>query len=433
MSHLIVRRLIVENFRSIARADVELAPITVIYGPNSSGKSSLIYALLTLRNIVLKPMSEVSEFFDYKFMNLGGFEEVVFRHSKQRTIRLEISVNPSAVFLLESKWIVRLETGSDSLTIITPESKYKIKYKIADIIPKHLHYGIRFRENIGIFRIEIEDMRSELKVKFPYSGNKVTRIEKDGLRLLWNGLATMIESSASGASDDAKAYAGILNSPVEALRRARFIPVRRGFSNFTYMPVPVSPLQITENEVATILAGDRELEDAVSRFLEIIADRQLRVRPQIGTTLFQLHILDRQAGVAVELTNEGFGINQLVYLLAQALQREGQLIAIEEPEIDLHPCAVRRLARALVRILREYPQKQFLISTHSETFVVALLAQVAERLLRPDELACYLAERVEGETRFTRQEVNEHGQIEGGLRSFIEAELEDLRAFLGAS
>ncbi|MCS7251068.1 MAG: AAA family ATPase [Anaerolineae bacterium] len=94
MSNVVARRLIVENFRSIARADIEPAPITVIYGPNSSGKSSLIYALLTLRNIVLKPMSQVSEFFDGEFMHISGFEEVVFQHNTNRTIRLETSVNP---------------------------------------------------------------------------------------------------------------------------------------------------------------------------------------------------------------------------------------------------------------------------------------------------------------------------------------------------
>ncbi|QWK10486.1 MAG: hypothetical protein KNN16_14150 [Thermoflexus hugenholtzii] len=68
---------------------------------------------------------------------------------------------------------------------------------------------------------------------------------------------------------------------------------------------------------------------------------------------------------------------------------------------------------------------------HSEAFLGALLAQVARGALRPADLACYFVERKDGVSVFTRQHVNERGQIEGGLRTFVEAELEDLRVFLG--
>ena len=48
------------NFRSIRDATVELAPLTVIYGANGSGKSSLIYGLLTLKNFLTNPGQNVA-------------------------------------------------------------------------------------------------------------------------------------------------------------------------------------------------------------------------------------------------------------------------------------------------------------------------------------------------------------------------------------
>lgn len=39
------KKLIVENFKSIKRLNLELAPLTIFVGPNGSGKSSILEAL----------------------------------------------------------------------------------------------------------------------------------------------------------------------------------------------------------------------------------------------------------------------------------------------------------------------------------------------------------------------------------------------------
>jgi len=43
----------VRGFRSIGDQEVELRPLTLVYDPNGSGKSSLLYALLVLKNLSL--------------------------------------------------------------------------------------------------------------------------------------------------------------------------------------------------------------------------------------------------------------------------------------------------------------------------------------------------------------------------------------------
>jgi predicted ATPase len=131
-----------------------------------------------------------------------------------------------------------------------------------------------------------------------------------------------------------------------------------------------------------------------------------------------------------ELVNEGFGVNQLVFLLTKALRSDVRIVCIEEPEIHLHPSAQRKLAQTLVDIAKN-ENKHFIITTHSETFLMALLAEVARGRLAPEQLACYWAVKKGKEAQFERQQVNEQGQIEGGLASFMEGELEDLKAFFG--
>ena len=67
----------VENFRSIKKETLELSPLTIMYGKNGSGKSSFLYALLTLKNIALNSNQSPDGFFNYQFMSIGGFDQVV--------------------------------------------------------------------------------------------------------------------------------------------------------------------------------------------------------------------------------------------------------------------------------------------------------------------------------------------------------------------
>ena len=132
------------------------------------------------------------------------------------------------------------------------------------------------------------------------------------------------------------------------------------------------------------------------------------------------------------MVNEGFGINQLVHMLTVCLSSRTKIIAIEEPEIHLHPSMIRNLVHAMVDITSKH-DKRIVVSTHSETFVLSLLAQIADGKVGVDDVSFIFAEKEDGESRFTKQEASPDGQIQGGLRSFMEAELEDMAVLFGQS
>lgn len=52
-------------------------------------------------------------------------------------------------------------------------------------------------------------------------------------------------------------------------------------------------------------------------------------------------------------------------------------------------------------------------------------------MLTPGEIKCYLCAKEGRKTAFKPQVVQRNGQIEGGLTTFVEAELEDLKKLLG--
>jgi predicted ATPase len=185
---------------------------------------------------------------------------------------------------------------------------------------------------------------------------------------------------------------------------------------------------LSEDEIATKLAQNKYFEYDVSRYLEKVLDKELRVRAQIGTAIFSLDALERSSNNSSELVNEGFGLNQLVYLLAKVLDSESEIILIEEPEIHLHPAACSKLIEALAEIAIE-KNKKILISTHSEILVSSALNLIPASKIKPEQLRMYWVKRENGDTKLKLQEVNERGQLAGGLKNFLEAELEVLKEF----
>src|SRR5712692_4099822 len=81
-----LKKLSVQNFRSIENCEVEFAPITIFFGPTSAGKSTLFYALLVLRNFILSPNQALDGLFNLGFQNLGGFEACIFNHAVSKTL-----------------------------------------------------------------------------------------------------------------------------------------------------------------------------------------------------------------------------------------------------------------------------------------------------------------------------------------------------------
>ena len=221
---------------------------------------------------------------------------------------------------------------------------------------------------------------------------------------------------------------------MELARQTGFVPLRRGFSKPACNLVSVSPVLGNEDEVASLLGGptDRFLTYEISRFVEKIAKRRIQAQSQIGTSMFTIDSIPTGTGVPASIVNEGFGINQLVYMLTICLYSRYKIVAIEEPEIHLHPSMVRELAIALAEIAVE-KDRRLIVSTHSETFVVALLSQIAAGKIKTDDVSFVLAENPNGSTVLTQQRANRNGQIEGGLRAFMASEAKDLVDFLGLS
>ena len=416
-----------KNFRSLEDSSVEVTPLTVVYGPNGSGKSSLIYGLLTLRNFLTNPSLNIPSLFSYPSITLGGFGEVAHRHRTDNNISLSISIsNPSA---LSTRFTLSIKESGGALELSFDASGAPG----VELWPQSLGMDIAIPYGANQY------VDHPIKVVTDSSIHAGSGLEDSDLvsgTAGWNGqtFSTQLQPDASIDFSVIQELNERANLPLEVAKQTGFVPLRRGFSRPSYGLASILPNLGTEDEVASFLASpaERFTRYEISKFVERISGRRIEVQGHIGTSTFSIDSIPVGKGVPSSIVNDGFGINQLVYMLTVCLYPRCSMVVIEEPEIHLHPSMVRELAVSLAEIAVEN-NRRLIVSTHSETFVVALLSQIAAGKINVDDISFVLAENPKGSTVLTQQKASHKGQIEGGLRVFMASEAKDLVDFLGIS
>jgi len=389
-----ITQLGIRNFRSIEEADIQLGRINVFYGPTASGKSSVLYALVALKNFIANPNRPADAFFDLGFTHLGGFDACVFNHERNREITVACTVGSGE------------EAACYSVAFGPGEATVKLKF--------------------------LQQHELTARVTLPYPLNQNFTAQIGGLSVNWNGIAATVAPLAPEAvdQDSASKLALVVNRPAGIIKEVDIAPQKRGFYKPNYTPTPLSPIPTTDDEVASLIISDQYLAPRISVYAERILDRDFRIHTPLGTMMAFLQTTEKATRMPTLLVNDGYGVNQVIYMLAQLLQPQARVVLLEEPEVHLHPTVVRKFARELCRIAEE-EDRQILLTTHSEVFLSAMLALVAGKGFSGDDLRIFFCTKEGRSSKFERQQVTPTGQIEGGLRGFIEAELEDLRTLLG--
>lgn len=116
-------------------------------------------------------------------------------------------------------------------------------------------------------------------------------------------------------------------------------------------------------------AGFREVVARVSRIVPSVQHIQVEVSgPEVVVKVFPVHAEARRPDLGVTLEDCGSGVAQvLVVAFALVIADRQRTFLIDEPSSFLHPSA----AVALVELLRDYSENQYVIATHSPEVIAA--------------------------------------------------------------
>jgi len=92
----------------------------------------------------------------------------------------------------------------------------------------------------------------------------------------------------------------------------------------------------------------------------------------------ELVLVDQRSNTAVTHRDVGIGISQVLPVLVMAYGSQGKLLAMEQPEIHLHPALQAELGDVFIEAALGSRQNTFILETHSEHLILRLMRRMRE-------------------------------------------------------
>jgi hypothetical protein len=152
----------------------------------------------------------------------------------------------------------------------------------------------------------------------------------------------------------------------------------------------------------------RELENDHPLMLALlqgrILDEDMDLRDQLLVLPVLRRLLIRDDARDIELAPQdiGVGISQVLPVVVAALHHKTGIVAIEQPELHIHPAFQVALGDLFIEQIRQRPDLTFILETHSEHLMLRFLRRIREtgenqtpdnRTLTPAELSIYFIEQ----------------------------------------
>jgi predicted ATPase len=431
-----IQGLMVEGFKSIdSERSIEVRPLTILAGANSSGKSSAIQPLL-----LLKQTLEAA--YDPGPLLLNG-----------------PNVNFTAVsqFLSKSRKGMTEGTWTFGVTI-APQLQCSIHFRKGTVAPIELDRVVTEERGVPGRRMdyrpgEMKFSESPLPNSFPPEVVLPRRTLNRTVRLVRNRCFLDLYVDIAAREGDKE---NLTLVPTSSLPRAAFESVITG-------AIHVAGLRGNPRRNYPLTAvGERFPGTFESYVASVIAAAQQAGKEvfisQLGTDLCELgltwkvqaHAVDdtqvelkvgrlprptRDGGNdLVSIADVGFGVSQtLPVVVALLTAAPGQLVYIEQPEIHLHPRAQVAMAALLVRAANR--GVRVVIETHSSLLLLGVQRLVAEEQIDPKKVMLHWFKRDEttGITDITSAELDAAGTFGEWPADFDDVSLAAQQQFLDAA
>ena len=431
-----LRRIGLQNFKSWRELDIELAPITLLFGANSSGKTAILQSLLMLKQTArgVDPGQHINfGGTDRDYVNLGSYHDVVYRHDQDSNFGVRLAWDtPGTSYSVGQEGKAKVQRDLKSLTL-------DVSWGIDEFIyVEKIRYDLEMEDSAD----ESVEMRregpNEYKVETSVAGQ--TRKPDFAMHpsysyIFGRGFFGSEEADRAGLWFPNSSFEDMVDH-IQYMGPLRLRPQRR------YPLTGVKPEVIEPDGANTIQAliasvrGDRKLFSHVARFLKALGlveeftfrpiDHEERVYVAIATI----------GGVKNSLTDVGFGVSQVLPVVTMLLSApEKSIILIEQPELHLHPNAQAALAD-LMLFAAETRNLQLIVESHSEHIVRRLQRRIAEAspaFATPDNVKMYYCQPGDGGSTIEEVDVDRFGQISNWPEKFMGDISGDLHTMLKAA
>lgn len=167
-----------------------------------------------------------------------------------------------------------------------------------------------------------------------------------------------------------------------------------------------------------------EIEALVARFTDSDEMAELWTRELARASADQLRdlvIIDKRTDTPVSHRDIGIGVSQVLPVLVSAYALSGRIVAIEQPEIHLHPKLQAELGDVFIESALGTRRNTFILETHSEHLILRLMRRMRDTCegtlpeglppLRPEDVAILYVQPKGSAAVVRRLELDEEGQL----------------------
>lgn len=410
----------IENFKAFSsKQEIAFAPITLIFGQNSSGKSSIIQSILALKQTLLNPTNNASLITSGTCIDLGGYLSAVNSHDPMKDIGLEISfVNnltskeyndeflENPVFSISDVRQVGLNYSYFNRVGLRDSFLKNFSYSVQTPGTRHKKIELNLKKGVsGLTKSLDETYYSDtdsLKSFFSFItrvNNKTIPKEMEAFnRLIYESLETGVykvrKDVAIPLMLNGSVMANIPNGYLQKISEE----IKYEFNKVKYLgPLRTHPKRFYQagKDIVSKTKGETNLggelyeagENVISEINKWLESFEIPYSINVDnlgneTTgdVISVILNDKRTNTLVTPADVGFGIGQVMPIVTEAIASKNVTICVEQPEIHLHPRLQAHLADLFIDSVNPGGKNnQWIIETHSESLMLRIQKRIREK------------------------------------------------------
>jgi predicted ATPase len=463
-----ITAITVQGYKSIDdEVTVSIAPLTILAGANSSGKSSLMQPLLLMKQTLEAPYDPGALLLNGPNLKFTSAEQLFTLGLPLKSIRhFNIGIETQEKQNLKFTFEKHPEKSIDLALMSYQDSKNKLSFSqemdrelllqsfpndLQNVYDKYIEFE-KIGERIQKLTLEIhealatesEEIENDL-ISIASKAKDIMNIDVIRNRCFLDIYLNLFDSGLQGSTTT---LSKITKPFKELIQDLIHVPGLRGNPERTYKTTAVGREfpGTFEYYVASIINHWQSSKDlklkGLEKALKLVGLASRIESNKIDDTQVELQVgrLPCLSGSKntkkdmVSIADVGFGVSQtLPVIVALLTARPGQLVYIEQPEIHLHP----RAQVAIAEIFADAANRgvRVVVETHSELFLMGVQSLVAEGKLAPDKVKLHWFTRQEnGNTKITSADLDESGSFgEDWPEDFAEVSLSIQNRYLSAA
>ncbi len=184
--------------------------------------------------------------------------------------------------------------------------------------------------------------------------------------------------------------------------------------------------QAGDDALRSFMREDGELDWRVAVDIEsLTASLAEAVNSSDAERLPELVLTDVRRRTEVTHRDVGIGVSQVLPVLVEAFGARGEIVAIEQPELHLHPALQAELGDVFITSALGGQENRFILETHSEHLILRIMRRMREtangtlpkdgdgRLpdIRPDDVSIVFVQPDGASARVLEIQLDEEGQL----------------------